>query len=63
MLKRLILISAAAAALGACATAEPDVTPEQAARAECERRQTPPDQMTACIEEAEDTIRAARDQQ
>lgn len=46
---------------GCAASGEPVMTVEQAARADCERRDPPPADMDACIFEAERTIRDARD--
>lgn len=62
MMRNLVWAGALAAALGACAS-QPDVTPEQAARADCERRQVPAEHMTRCLEETEETIRTARELQ
>ena len=46
---------------GCAASGEPVTTVEQAARADCARRDPPPADMDACIFEAERTIRDARD--
>lgn len=61
-MRTFVLASLLAVALSACST-PPDVTPEEAARADCERRQVPQAQMQACLEETEDTIREARELQ
>jgi len=64
MVRKTVLIGVLAASLSACASdSGSNVSVEEAARAECERRQTPADQMQACVEEAEDTIREARELQ
>ncbi len=48
-------------AAGCASSGEEVMSVEEAARADCESRQTPPENMQACIERAEDTIRDARD--
>jgi hypothetical protein len=51
-----------AAALAACASGgEPPISVREAARAECESRATPPEQMERCLSDTEAAIRSARE--